>query len=278
MRDESIGKSTGRENEKGWRVFAGPFVLLVVSYIIYVIRYPMWQSFVFVETINALSILSYFVVLVVALYLLAKDSKKTLSVVFENKSSVWILVGLAFGLFYLGLWYLTSLVLGSQLELDSFPSLRGYESYAVYSLPLAFALYLAFSLFGAFAEEVAYRAYVQTRVASMFGCVAGILVSALFFSLQHIHVFQISWLMQFFQTQFFHVMLWGVFGGYLFFKSRENIWSVFAMHALVNAFSVSVPIVVTHAFPFTFYVAEVVSFVAMILILRRLKGQTEKLQ
>jgi hypothetical protein len=42
------------------------------------------------------------------------------------------------------------------------------------------------------------------------------------------------------------------------------------MHTLGIAFSVSVPIIVTHAFPFTFYVAEIASFTAMILILRYL--------
>jgi membrane protease YdiL (CAAX protease family) len=254
--------------EKGWRVFLGSLVLLIVSYLIYFVRYPMWQSFVTVEIINAVSILSYFIILLVALLLLKKDSRKSLASVFENKGSWMILVGLTFGLLYLGLYYLISFLLGSRFEFGSFPSLRGFESYAVYSLPLAFALYLALSVFGAFAEEVAYRGYVQTRISKKHGYVIGIIVSTLFFSFQHIHVFQVSWLIQFFQTQFFHVLLGGILGGYLFFKSKENIWSVFAMHALTNAFSVSVPIMVTDAFPFTFYVAEIISFAAMILLLR----------
>jgi hypothetical protein len=66
------------------------------------------------------------------------------------------------------------------------------------------------------------------------------------------------------------VLLGGILGGYLFFKSKENIRSVFAMHALTNAFSVSVPIMLTGAFPFTFYVAEIISFGVMILLLRYL--------
>jgi membrane protease YdiL (CAAX protease family) len=187
-----------------------------------------------------------------------------------------ILVGLVFGLLYLGLYYMISLLLGSRFEFGSFPSLRGFESYAVYSLPLAFGLYLSFSVFGAFAEEVAYRGYVQTRISGRYGYLVGIIVSTLFFSFQHIHVFQASWLIQFFQTQFFHVFLFGIFGGYLFFRSKENIWSVFSMHALTNAFSVSVPIIVTHTFPFTFYVAEIGSFTVMILILRYLPLKNKK--
>lgn len=263
-------------SEREWRVFLGSLILLVVSYLIYFVRYPMWQSFVSVEAICAISILSYFIVLVVALFLLKKDSKKSLLEVFRNKGSIAIVVGLLFGLLYLGLWYLISLGLGSSIEFDPFPSLRGFENYAVYSLPLAFGLYLAFSVFGAFAEEVAYRGYVQTRISSRYGYVVGIVVSALFFSLQHIHVFQTSWLVQFFQTQFFHVFLGGILGGYLFFKSKENIWGVFSMHALTNIFSVSVPIVVTHAFPFTFYVAEILSFTVMILLLHYLPLQNKK--
>lgn len=261
---------------KGWRVFLGSLVLLVISYILYFIRYPMWQSFVSVEIINVLSILSYFIILVIALFLLKKDSKKSISGVFKNKGSVMILVGLAFGLLYLGLWYLISYVLGSRFEFTSFPSLRGYESYAVFSLPLAFTLYLAFSLFGAFAEEVAYRGYVQTRISSKYGPVLGIFIATLFFSFQHIHVFQVSWIIQFFQTQFFHVFLFSIFSGYLFLKSKENIWSVFAIHGFTNAFSVTVPIVVTHIFPFTFYIAEILSFTVLFLLLCFLPLQNKK--
>lgn len=226
----------------------------------------MWKSFVSVEIISLLLILSYFIVLLVALFLLKKDSKKVLSNVFKNKGTRFILAGLAFGLLYLGVFYFTSFLLGSQFEFTPFPSLRGVESYAVRSIPSAFIFYLIFSVFGAF-SEVAYRGYVQTRISGRYGYVMGIIVSSLFFSLQHIHVFETNWPVQFFQIQFFHVFLIGIFSGYLFFKSGENIWSVFSMHAGTNVFSVSVPIIVTHNFTFTFYVAETVSFIVMFLFL-----------
>jgi len=262
--------------EKNWRVFLGSFILLIVSYLIYFIRYPMWQSFVSVEVISILSMLSYFIVLLIALFLLKKDSKKSLSSIFENKGSLFILIGLAFGLVYLGLFYFISFLLGSTFEFTSFPSLRGFESYAVYSIWPAFILYLSFSVFGAFAEEVAYRGYVQIRVAGRYGYLIGIIVSALFFSLQHIHIFETSWIIQFFQTQFVHAFIFGIFGGYLFFKSKDNIWSTFSFHAFLNIFSVTIPIMVTHAFPFTFYVAEIVSFTVMILLLRYMPLQKKK--
>lgn len=167
----------------------------------------------------------------------------------------------------MGFFYSVSFLLGSQFEFTSFPSLRGFESYAIYSVPSAFILYLIFSVFGAFSEEVAYRGYVQTRISGRYGLAAGVIVSSLFFSLQHIHVFETSWLIQFFQMQLLHVFLGGVFGGYLFFKRGENIWSVFSMHALTNVFSVSAQIIVNHSYEYTFYVAEVVSFIAMFLLL-----------
>jgi membrane protease YdiL (CAAX protease family) len=257
-------------SSKGWRVFLGSFTLLVISYLIYLIRYPMWNYFSFVEPIFIFSFLSYFIIFLVALILLKKDSKKSLISVFKNKGNFMILLGLFFALLYLGLWYLISISLGSKIEFNPPMTLRGFQNYAVTSLPLAFGLYLAFALFGAFAEETAYRGYVQTRISANYGPVVGIFVSTLFFSLQHIHVFETNWIVQFFQTQFFHVFLFGIFGGYLFFKSNENIWSVVAMHAFSNAYSVSVPIVVTHTFPFTFYIAEIASFTVMILILHYL--------
>lgn len=277
MKDKKVAKSAEKEIEKSWRVFLGSFILLIVSYIIYLVRYPMWQPSVSVEFICTLMILSYFIVFVVALALLKKDSRKQLLIVFENKGNVIVLVGLAFGLLYLGLWYLINFLLGSRFEFVSSIILRDYENYSFYSLPLASALYLVFSAFGAFAEEVAYRGYVQTRITSRYGYAAGIIASTLFFSFQHIHIFQTSWLIRFFQTQFFHVMLFGIFSGYLFYKSKENIWCTFSFHALINIFSVSVPIVVTPTFQFIYYIAEIASFMAMILLLHYLPLKNKRL-
>jgi len=182
-----------------------------------------------------------------------------------------VLIGLVFALLYLGLWYLISFIVGSRFEITAFPNLAGYEAYIVYSLPLAFILYFAFTVIGAFAEEVAYRGYVQTRISSRFSYIVGIFVAALFFSLQHIHIFQPNWIVEFFQTQFVHVMFLGIFTGYLFFKSKENIWSVFAFHAVINIFSVTVPIIVITTFPFANQISTTISFLLLIVILKAIK-------
>ncbi|MHA2314343.1 MAG: CPBP family intramembrane glutamic endopeptidase [Candidatus Hermodarchaeia archaeon] len=257
-------------SEKAWRVILGPILLLVVTLLIYLLRYPMWWTVPFVEQIFVMLILSYGAVLILALFLLRYDSKSPLAF-FKKTRYTLVLVGLIFALLYLGLWYLISFVLGSSFEITAFPNLVGYETYVVYSLPLAFILYLAFSVFGAFAEEVAYRGYVQTRISSRFGYIVGIFVAALFFSLQHIHVFQPNWIAEFFQTQFVHVMLFGIFTGYLFFKSNENIWSVVTFHAVINIFSVTIPVVVTAAFPFANQLVTIASFILIIAILKAIK-------
>jgi len=255
------------KQDNGRRVLLGPFIILVISFFIYFIRYPMWQYFTAIEPIFGMLIISYLTVLIVSLFLLKKDSKKSLSSVFKNSNSRMIFIGIIFGLIYLGLWYSISFLLGSKFEFTSSTILRDYETYTFYSLPFAFVLYLGFSVFGAFAEEVAYRGYAQTRISSRYGYIVGIVVATLFFSLEHIHVFQVSWLIQFFRTQFFHVFLFGIFVGYLFFKSKESIWSVFSFHALLNIFSVSVPIVVTPTFEFVYHIAETASFITIILLL-----------
>ena len=257
-------------SEKAWRVLLGSVLLLLLSYLIYFIRYPMWQFFSTLEPIFAIMFLSYFIIFTVALLLLRKDSKKNLSDVFKNNSNLMILSGLLFGLLYLGLYYLISFGLGSSFELGSFPNLRGFEDYTFFSVGSVFVLYLLFSVFGGFAEEVAYRGYVQTRVAGRYGVVVGIVISTLFFSLEHIHLFQAYWILQFVQGQLLHVVLFGVFVGYLFYRSGENIWSVVSFHVLLNAFAVSVPIIVSDAYPFTFYVAEIMSLTVMILLLKYL--------
>ena len=253
-----------------WRVLLGPVLLLVLSYIIYFVRYPMWQFFSNLEPIFAIMFLSYFIIFTVALLLLKKDSKKNLRDVFKNKSGRMIFYGLLFGLLYLGLYYLISYVLGSSFEFGSFPNLRGYEGYTVFSVGSVFLLYLLFSVFGGLAEEVAYRGYVQTRVSDRYGVLLGIFASTVFFSLQHIHVFQAGWIFQFIQGQLLHVALFGIFAGYLFYTSAENIWSVVSFHVLLNAFVVSVPVIVTSSFKYAFYVAEIGSFTIMILILKYL--------
>jgi uncharacterized membrane protein len=78
---------------KNSRVFLGSFLLLIISYLIYFIRYPMWQFFTSAEPILAVLILSYFVVLAVALILVKKDMKKSISSVFKLHGYGMILVG-----------------------------------------------------------------------------------------------------------------------------------------------------------------------------------------
>lgn len=211
-------------------------------------------------------IVSYSIVLILALVLLIKDLKipDKISTTIRH---TWVLVGVIFALVYLGLWHLISFIFGTRFGFTPFPNLSGYESYSVYSLPLAFILYFAFAVFGAFVEEIAYRGYVQTRIASRYGYIAGILISALLFSLQHIHVFELFWIIEFLQTQFVHVLLFGVFTGYLYYKSKKNIWSVFAFHALLNIFAVSVPIVVVSTFPIINQIATIASFIILIALL-----------
>lgn len=244
--------------------------MLVFSYVIYLARYPLWWSLTSTEQIFAMLILSYSAVLLLASLLLKKDLKEPLSDVFGMRGRRMVLAGVALALLFQELWFLISFAIGSRFEFVSFPSLRGYEDYVAYSLPLAFILYLAFVVFGAFAEEIAYRGYVQPRISSKYGYVTGIFAATLFFALQHIHVFQLSWIEGFFHTQFVHVVLFGIFAGYLFLKSKENVWSVFSFHALPNIFAVSLPITVTIAFPFANQAADIASFAIIILLLRYL--------
>jgi membrane protease YdiL (CAAX protease family) len=251
--------------QSGWRVFAGSIVLLIISYVIYFVRYPIWGWAV--EPVFAVLISSYAAVLVVALVLLKKDLKKSLTSVFRFHGSRLVLVGLALAFLFQGLWYGITMTLGAKLTFSSFPSLRGYELYPFNSLPLAFALYLAFSTFGAFAEEITYRGYVQTRISAKYGIIVGILVSTLFFSLQHIHIFQLPWIENFFQGQFINVMFGGIVAGYFFFKTKGDIWSVFAFHALGNLFSIFLPIQIIYSFPYAGWVSTIAANIVLILAL-----------
>lgn len=258
-------------SESGWRTLLGPFTLLIIVFLMYFVRYPMWRCFVYVEPLFLMLISSYFVVLLLSLFFLKKDSKRSLAEVFRINSRTGILVGIISALLFQSIWFLISLGMGSRLEIMSFSVLKGYESYAVYSIFLGFALYLVFAIFGAFAEEVAYRGYVQSRIASRHGRIVAIFVATLFFSLGHIHIFELNWMEQFFQNQFVYVFCFGIFVGYLFFKSKEDIWSVFAFHALNNIFNVTLPIQVTVTFPLANQFATIISFILIIALLKSFK-------
>lgn len=257
-------------NKKGWKIFLGPLSLLIISYFIYFIRYPLWQPHAYIEWISIMLISSYFTVLIVTLVLLRTDMKKSFSNVFILNNYRTILASLGFAVLFQAIYYPVNVVMGSKIELISFPTLRGFENYAFFSLSTAFAFYLAFSVFGGFVEEVAYRGYVQERISSRYGYLIGIFFSTLLFSLQHIHVFQINWLGRFFQTQFIYVLMFGIFVGYLFVKSKAQIWNVVAFHTLMNIFNISLPIQVTNTSFFLAASATITSFVILILILRLL--------
>jgi membrane protease YdiL (CAAX protease family) len=252
--------------QKGWRVFLGSFALLIVSYTIYFFRYPIW-SWNILELIFTVLILSYLAVFVVALFLLKKDLKKPLSKIFQFHGVRLVLIGLVLALLFQALWYGITIALGTKLQILSF-GLRGYELYSYYSLPLAFTLYAIFSVFGSLAEEVAYRGYVQTKISAKYGVVAGISVATIFFSLQHIHIFQLPWIESFFQVQFVNVLFFGITAGYFYFKSKGDIWSVFVFHAVGDLFNISLPIQMTYTFPYAYYISTAMSYVVLFLILR----------
>ncbi len=252
-------------SQRGWRVLLGSLLLLLASYVVYFIRYPIWRWTV--EPIIASLALSYLAVCIIALVLLKKDLHKPLSAVFRFHGWRPIALGLGLVLLFEALWYSITVLMGSKLEMLPFPNLRGYEAYSYSSLWFAFVLYLLFSVFGSFAEEVAYRGYVQTRVSARYGIVVGILVSAVFFSLQHIHIFQFPWLLGFFEGQFVNVLLGGLVSGYFFYKTQGDIWSVFAFHALGNVFNVSLPLQITYASTYTYYISTIASYGVLFIVI-----------
>ncbi len=253
--------------QKGWKVLLGSFILLLTSYAIYFVRYPVW-SWTSLESIFTVLILSYLAVLLVALILLKIDLKKSLSSFFGFHGWRPILIGLGLALLFQALWYGITVALGAKLTFLSFPSLRGYETYAYFSVPLAFALYAVFSVFGAFAEEVAYRGYVQTRISSKYGLVLGISVATIFFSLQHIHIFQLPWIADFFQGQFVNVLFLSIVAGYLFFKSAGDIWSVFLFHGVCNFFNISLAFQINYGSPYIYYISTIASYVILLAVIR----------
>ena len=251
-----------------WHVIRGPLLLLLLIYAVWFARYPMWQLFTSVEPIFLVLILSYFVVLIFSLVLLRIDAKTSLPSVFKMHGYFTPLFGLGLAVLFQTLWFAVVLMTGGRLEMASFPSLRGYETYSFYSLLPAFGLYFTFAVFGALVEEVAFRRYIQSKLAQNFSVVWAVSIAALFFSVQHIHIFNLAWIGDFLQTQFPYVFCFGIFVGYFFMKSGEDLWSAFAFHGAMNAFNVSLPFYLGSGYGLQSFIATITSFTILVLLLR----------
>jgi membrane protease YdiL (CAAX protease family) len=171
------------------------------------------------------------------------------------------------GLFH-AVGFIIALTLSGTPEISTFPDLSAYGRYAVSSLPIAASLYLVFAVFGAFVEEVTFRGYVQSRVGSQIGPGLGVIFAALLFALQHIHIFHENWIIEFFQTQFLYLFCFGLLVGYLFIKSKADIWSVFVFHAFVNLIYILLPIHFTYVLPFSAQIVTITTWAFMMLLLR----------
>jgi membrane protease YdiL (CAAX protease family) len=253
--------------KNGLRVFIGSLLLLAISYVIYVVRYPMWSITSPVELPYIGMFLTYFAVFAVALVLIKKDMKTKLTDIFKLKDTYVVLLGLLLAVLLNVLTFGFTSLLGGKMDPVSF------ASSTLASLPFAFTIYFLYGTFCSFAEEVAYRAYAQSIISSKYGVVVGIFGSSMFFSLQHIHVFQVSWLEWFFSTQFISVLLFGIFAGYFFMKSKGNLWAVVAFHVLVNIIALALPIQGLPAQGSTnsiliFWIVNILSYTVLMIILR----------
>lgn len=251
---------------ESFKAIFGSLVLLIISYFVYALRYPIWNSR-FVEPVFGVLILSSLVVLSTALLLLKKDMGKPIRAFFRLRRPFWIILGITFAFLFQALWIGLSLSFGGIVSI-SLDYLRAYEGYAFYNFAGAFALYFTFAVFGAFAEEVAYRGYVLPRILMKYGVAASILVSTLLFTLQHIHIFQHNWIIAFFEGQFIYVVFFGVFVAYFFLKSNCNIWAVIAFHCSMNAFNVALPIQAATPSVWTDWLRTILCFLVLIAMLR----------
>ena len=249
--------------KNGLRVFIGSLLLLAISYVIYVVRYPMWSITSPVELPYIGMFLTYFAVFAVALVLIKKDMKAKLTDIFKFKDARIVLLGLLLAVLFQVMYFGLTLLLGGKIDSATF------ANSTLASLPLALTIYFLYGSFGAFAEEVAYRAYSVSRIASKYGYGVAIFVSTILFSLQHIHIFQASWLVEyFFQLQFIHVLLFGIFVGYFFKKSKGNLWAVVAFHVLKNIIDMALPIYASAPSVYMHWVVNILSFTALMVILR----------
>jgi membrane protease YdiL (CAAX protease family) len=245
-----------------------PFVLLAFVFLVWFIRYPLWNELNNLELIFLMMIGSYLVILTFSLFLLKKDSKKSLTQVFKIRTRTTPLLSVCFALSFQLIWFLLFMLFGGKLTLSSPSGISPYSEYVPYSVELAFGLYIVFVLFGAFSEEVTFRCYVQSRFAQSFGNILGVAAGAVFFALQHIQFFVYSWIVQFFQNQFVYVLCGGIFIGLFFIRTGQDVWSVFAFHGTGNLCNILLPIASSATSPFSSPAASITAFAIFIILLQ----------
>jgi membrane protease YdiL (CAAX protease family) len=222
-----------------------------------------------VETVFILLITSYILVLFLALAFLKLDKHQSLRETLRTGNNTLYLYGAILAISFHILLIVFGLVIGGTLEVTEWFSLKGYERYAVSSLPLAFILYLAFASIGAFVEEVAYRGYVQSRIANEQGELLGIVFSSVIFSLQHIHVFSVRWISQFLVSQLLYVFLFGLFIGYFFYRTKHSLKGVIAFHVIGNIFNVAFPVQISYSSPIVLPIVVFSIYAILSLILKQ---------
>lgn len=245
-----------------------PFVLLFFVLVTWYVRSQVWYGLNSVETVFALLVTSYVVVLFIAVAFLKKDSHQSLKVILRSGKNVLFIYGVALSVLFQVLLVAFGLATGGTVEVTEWLSLKGYESYAVYSLPLAFTLYLAFAAIGAFVEEAAYRGYVQSRITKEYSALLGIVFASVIFSLQHIHVFDARWISHFVESQLLYVFLFGLFTGYFFYRTKMSLKGVIAFHVAMNIFNVALPVQFSYLSPLAFPVTILLSFAVLFLTLK----------
>lgn len=245
-----------------------PFVLLFIVLITWYVRLQVWYGLKFVETVFALLVTSYIAVLFIAVAFLKKDSHQSLKTILRTGKNRLFIYGVAFSILHQLLLVAFGLATHGTVEVTEWLGLKGYESYAVYSLPLAFMLYLAFVTIGAFVEEVAYRGYVQSRITKGYGVLLGIVFASVIFSLQHIHIFNVRWISHFLESQLLLVFLFGLFTGYFFYRTKQSLKGVIAFHITTNIFDVALPVQISYLSPLAFPATILLSFAVLFLTLK----------
>ena len=245
-----------------------PFGLLSIVYVVWYGRAQVWYGLKSFETVFALLIASYVFVLFIALAFLKIDLHQTLKAMLRTGDNALYIYGAILAVSFHVLIVAFGFATGGTVEVTEWLSLKSYERYAVHSLPLALTLYLAFASIGAFVEEVAYRGYVQSRMAKEYGELLGIVFASVIFSLQHIHIFSVRWISQFLESQLFYVFLFGLFIGYFFCRTGQSLKGVAAFHIVSNIFNVAFPVQISYSSPLVFPIAVLFSFAVLFLILK----------
>ncbi len=151
------------------------------------------------------------------------------------KWKAYVLLGVLFAFLARFSEILIYLLLGGTLRFYGYPS------------PFIIVFFIVDTLIVGLAEEGIYRGYIQKHLTHNHGFIPALLVSTILFKIYHVNFFSVNFSDVAIISLIIPFPSFGMFAGYLYYKTRENLLGPIVLHMFYDLFGTIIPIEVETA-------------------------------